>query len=100
MPIPTIANTNACIQKLALGTADKVIAMISAERMKSVLTALSTFSSSNVWAFIATVPTPASWSRTLWGAMGLQNLFGSFVAEIDTAQHEKRCEHSGKKIAD
>src|SRR5258708_36442130 len=36
----------------------------------------------------------------LVGRDGLQNLFRSFVAEIDTAQNEKLCEHSGKKIAD
>ena len=35
-------------------------AMISAERMKSVLMALATFSSSNVWGFNATVPSCAS----------------------------------------
>ena len=41
---------------LPAGTAASVIAMISAERMKSVLMALATFSSSTDCAFNATVP--------------------------------------------
>src|SRR4051812_31961964 len=36
----------------------------------------------------------------LVGRDGLQYLFGSLVAEIDAAQHEKRHEHAGKKIGD
>ena len=43
IPIPTTANTVACIRKLPAGKAASVIAMISAERMKSVLIALATF---------------------------------------------------------
>jgi hypothetical protein len=60
MPIPTSASTTACVTKPPAGSAASVIAMISAERMKSVLMALATFSSSIVFAFNATVPSWAS----------------------------------------
>jgi len=35
----------------------------------------------------------------LVGRNGPKDFFGSFIAEIDTAQHEKGREHPGKKIA-
>jgi hypothetical protein len=43
IPIPTIANTSPWTKMLLSGTAAKVIAMISADRMKSVFMALATF---------------------------------------------------------
>jgi hypothetical protein len=55
IPSATTANTAACIEMLPTGTAASVIAMISAERMKSVLMALPTFSSSIDCAFDITV---------------------------------------------
>ena len=47
MPMPTTASTTACVQKDEVETLASVIAMISAERMKSVLIAPAIFCSSS-----------------------------------------------------
>ena len=69
MPMATTAITVACIQIVSAERPDRVIAMISADRMKSVLMALATRSSSSVCAFGATVPILASCSCALCGTI-------------------------------
>ena len=56
MPMPTTASTMACIWKDAVETVESVIAMISAERMKSVLIAPAIFCSSSSLGSSAALP--------------------------------------------
>jgi hypothetical protein len=60
MPMPTAASTMACVQKETSGTVASEIAMISAERMKSVAMALRTFSSSKLCGSWRATPIAAS----------------------------------------
>ena len=88
IPIPTSASTSDCIHRLPAGSAPSVIAMISAERMKSVLMALATFSSSTVWALQRD---RAELGFMLMGMMrqnGLEHFLHPFVAEVGAAEHQ------------
>ena len=69
MPTPTMARTTACIQKeeVSAATVDRTMAMISADRIRSVLIALLTFSCSNWAASCPMASTPSVPWCPPWG---------------------------------
>ena len=60
--MPTTASTTAWVQKPSAGMVASAIAMISADRMKSVLIALATFWSSSACGSAAAGASLASWA--------------------------------------
>ena len=82
------------------GTAASVIAMISADRMKSVLIALATFSSSSVCGFNATVPSCGFMRVRMMRHDGFEHLFHALVAEIGAAEHQQRRDRPGQEVAE
>ena len=84
---------------LPLGTDASVIAMISAERMKSVLMALATFSILERLRLQRYRAQLSFMRMCLMWHDGFEDLFRPLVAEVGTAEHEKRRDHPRDEIA-
>ena len=97
IPIATSANTSDCVRRLPAGSAANVIAMISAERMKSVLMALATLF---VLQALRIQCDRAELGFVLMGMMGqdgFEHFFHPFIAEVGAAKHQQRRDHRRQK---
>ncbi len=98
--MPTTASTTAWIQNEPVGTLASVIAMISAERMKSVLMAPLHLL---VLEALRVCVGGADGGLVLVRPMGpqrLEHLLGALVAEIGAADHQQRRDRPGREEAE